>query len=234
MRKRIGLVGWLTGGNSYGVTLPYLTFFSKFGNVEIISHTETEVRDLDLLVIPGGPDVNPSRYLGETDMLSVYTGKECPLRERFDRILLPKYVENKTKIFGICRGLQTLGVHFGAKLIQDLNESYLSHDYNPENDRAKLVHEIDINPIVAQLNVRVPLKFKVNSIHHQAIADKDLPEHITVLARNSSRFAEDRTIEAITLEPHYPIYAVQWHPEEIHDEFSVNIINNLLNGNEEV
>jgi gamma-glutamyl-gamma-aminobutyrate hydrolase PuuD len=100
--KRIGIVGWKTGDNSFGATVPYLRFFSQFGVVEIIMPNETDIReDLDLLVLPGGPDVDPMRYLTENDALSFDMGKQCPFRERFDQILLPKYIDQRVPLFGI-------------------------------------------------------------------------------------------------------------------------------------
>lgn len=98
--KRIGLVGWLTGSNSFGATVPYVDFFSRFGVVEIIMPNEKNVRNIDLLIMPGGPDVDTNRYLDD-GYLDFNIGKPCPFRERFDKILLPKYIESKTPIFGI-------------------------------------------------------------------------------------------------------------------------------------
>lgn len=47
---------------------PYLRYFEGFGNVKIIVPTSKEIdTKLDLLVVPGGPDVDPSRYLDEED-----------------------------------------------------------------------------------------------------------------------------------------------------------------------
>jgi len=58
-------------------------------------------KDLDLLVLPGGPDVDPMRYLDQDDDFSLWNGKPCVFKERFDKILLPQYIENRTPIFGI-------------------------------------------------------------------------------------------------------------------------------------
>src|SRR5205809_101606 len=101
MAKRIGIVAWTTGPNSFGTTLMYLDFFSQFGIVEMIMHNEVEPRDLDLLVLPGGPDVDPMRYLRADEPFSLFNGKACPFKERFDHVLLPQYIERRTPIFGI-------------------------------------------------------------------------------------------------------------------------------------
>ena len=82
--KKIGIVGHFVGPNSFGITKPYMDFFRHFGEISIITPWEDHVRDLDLLVLPGGQDVNPLRYLELEDELSIYVGSSCPFKERFD------------------------------------------------------------------------------------------------------------------------------------------------------
>lgn len=233
MSKRIGIVGWNTGANSFGITMMYLDFFSKFGDVEIISHNETKVRkNLDLLVLPGGPDVDPARYLDNDEDFSLWNGKPCLFKERFDRVLLPKYIENRTPIFGICRGHQTLAVHFGGKLIQDMMENGMSHEQNGE-DRSKKVHLVKVITESAKEISELPTSmFGVNSIHHQCVDYDNLPKIGKVLAvyQNSKEHpkANIETVEAMTYLPEYPASTVQWHPEDIRDAFSIQLICNLL------
>lgn len=210
--SKIGIVGWKTSDNSFGATLPYMEFFSQFGNVEIISSTETEIRDIDLLVLPGGPDVDPSRYLGNNP-LSYYMGKQCPFRERFDNVLLPKYINNRTPIFGICRGHQSLAVYFGGTLIQDMYHESNGHD------RAELVHKVRVKFVNDIFNLE---NQRVNSMHHQVV-DK-VPSNAIVIAEHT----EDNFIEGLAYID-YPAYTVQWHPEEIYDELSIKLISDLFN-----
>ena len=217
--KNIGIVAYPVAGG-YGIPEAYLNFFSQFGYVTMIVHNEMETRkDLDLLVLPGGPDVDPSRYLKENDELSLYMGKSCPFRERFDRVLLPKYILDGVPIFGICRGHQSLAVHFGGTLVQDMY-----HETN-DSDRRKLVHEVSlINRKIEDFKFlnEIPTKFKINSIHHQTV-DR-VPTTATVLAVHE----KDREVEALSYYPYYPAHTVQYHPEEIHDEFAIKLINHLL------
>ena len=62
--KRIGIFGWKTGENSFGITAPYFSFLESFNStVEIITPSpEPRIDDLDLIVVPGGADVNPLNY----------------------------------------------------------------------------------------------------------------------------------------------------------------------------
>lgn len=101
---RIGIVGhMLPNGVSVGTTLPYITYFSKFGNVIIVNPVATLVEEnLDLLVIPGGPDVSTLRYLkGPNTKHSFFNQKPDQAREWFDVNMLPKYIEKRIPIFGI-------------------------------------------------------------------------------------------------------------------------------------
>ena len=99
--KKIAIVGHWTGENSFGISKPYLFFWQRFGEVSLISPFENHVRDVDLLVMPGGQDVDPYRYLSPEDDTHIYTGSPCMQKERFDRFLLPKYIEKNIPIFGI-------------------------------------------------------------------------------------------------------------------------------------
>ena len=63
-----------------------------------------KIEDLDLLVLPGGPDVDATRYLGKKDKVSFANQKPDPMREWFDLNMLPQYIESKIPIFGIKNG----------------------------------------------------------------------------------------------------------------------------------
>lgn len=242
-RKKIGIVGHVnTEGNSFGIGMPYLKFFTETFNadVEIISHSELEVRGhLDLLVVPGGPDVDYKRYLDldKGDQLSLFTGRPCNIRERFDEVLLPKYIEAGIPLVGICRGHQSIAVLFGSKLIQHIPR-YL-HETNGK-DRTELVHKVVYSvenliklglPVPKNLN-RKQTSFteEVNSIHHQAVENK--PQDAVVLSTYLGKTKGDAVIESLYY-PKHNIYTVQWHPEEIQDGMSVAIINKLLKKRDE-
>ena len=218
--KKIGIVGWKLGGNSFGVTLPYLQLFSQFGNVEILMPSTIEAMNLnlDLVVIPGGPDIIPTRYNNVPDFS---TGYACPIREHFDKYLLPVYLAKKIPMFGICRGLQTLVVHFGGSLLQNY-----PHEFSPEDQRGKSAHKV----IIEFLNkeIRGQQTCSVNSLHHQVTNPETFPKELIVVARHE----KDKSIEAIVSRnlEEIPVAAVQWHPEELGDldPISTYLINKLL------
>lgn len=100
-RKIIGIVGHSTGENTFGTRKSYMEYFSQFGNVVILSPSD-KVVDLDLLVLPGGEDVDSSRY-GQKP--SFFNTAPNGYFEYFDKVMLPQYIEKNTPIFAICRGL---------------------------------------------------------------------------------------------------------------------------------
>jgi len=99
---KIGIVGWDTSPReAFGASIPYLDWITQFGQPVIL--TPGEFRDdLNLLILPGGLDVDSSRY-NEAPWFNV--SRPNQYLEHFDLHVLPKYVEAKTPMFGICRGL---------------------------------------------------------------------------------------------------------------------------------
>lgn len=222
LHKKIGIVAWSTGDNSFGVTKPYLDFFSKFGIITMILPQQTEViEDLDLLVLPGGRDVDPRRY---REWPGFMTGHPDVYLEHFDMNVLPKYINNKVPIFGICRGLQTLAVAMGGSLYQ-----HLYYHPNSGNDREHKVHILNIHnerfkETVCFKNVSIKSKkLSVNSLHHQAV--NKIPNGFIEVACTKNYAQSLEAMVSLDL----PIAGVQYHPEHLSDELSVSLINSLLN-----
>ena len=221
--KRIGIVGWSMSDNTFGVTKPYLEYFSYFGQVEILTPRKEMVEGLDLLVLPGGKDANPLTY-GEVPSFS--TSDTDVFKEYFFKQNLPQYIQAKVPVFGICLGMQYLNIFFNGKLTQDL----LYHPYY-SNPRTELVHKV--YPITAydeatkEMNYTDKGKaiFKVNSLHHQGIYVHQLGNGLIPTLCSES----DELIEAFR-HKELPIAGVQFHPEEIFDDYSINEIRRLLDG----
>lgn len=205
--KRIGIVGWNTGENSFGVTKPYIEWLSNFGIVEILSPQKGIVKGLDLLILPGGLDLSPQSM---NVVPSFYTSNIDVMKQYFYDVNLPKYIAEKTPIFGICLGFQQLGAYFGGKLSQNYPFEYST------NSRFELVDNLKFNTNEFLINTK---NYKVNSLHHQGFFN--LPDNIEIIARS-----QDQNIEAAKFADN--IYGVQWHPEEIDDLLSISIISKLL------
>ena len=209
-RKRIGIVGKISG-NTFGVSARYMTFAAYFGDVYVLT-PDMPILELDLLILPGGADISPSSYKERPGYELSY---QDPYLEYFDKEILPHYIDNGTPIFGICRGMQAINVYFGGSLKQDIP----NHPTSSEGMRAELVHKVG--------NAAGKLKtFEVNSLHHQAI-DILGNDIVPTLEEFTEKDEPTAVIESIT-HKHLPIIGVQWHPEEIWDEYSIACIKQLL------
>jgi len=210
--KKIAIPAWKLGEKSFGITVPYLEFFGMFGEVIPLLPDSSIREDIDLLVLPGGNDVNPLRY---NQTPGYYTGNPSIYLEHFDEVVLKEYVALKKPIFGVCRGLQTLNVFFGGTLMQDI-----SHPHSIK-DRTETVHTAA--GVINGINIR----FAVNSMHHQAISALGNGLESTLISVYQKNSDYEPVTEAIK-HNELPIEAVQWHPEEIWDEYSCNVIRKLL------
>jgi gamma-glutamyl-gamma-aminobutyrate hydrolase PuuD len=231
MNKKIGIFTWKLGDNSIGITTPYYGFIDSFGDPCLISPVANpDLSNLDLIIIPGGPDIAPNRY-GYVPDLS--TSKSDPIREYFDAYIIPKAIKEGIPLFGICRGHQALAVLNGFTLIQ-----HMYHETNESHKRFDEVHEVvfEENSLpfgaskskTAKNNKR---EMSVNSIHHQVVRrDNQLlkANEIEIVAvHKGTKTYPDNHIEALYY-PRINAIGVQWHPEEIYDEFSNEAIKYLL------
>ena len=89
--KLIGLLGHKHSGayrDAYGQNEAYVEYFRKFGDVIIIDAQCERVIDCDLLVLPGGRDVNPLLYGQKPGMTTQSPDLEY---EWFFSEMFPKY-----------------------------------------------------------------------------------------------------------------------------------------------
>ena len=152
-----------------------------------------EEREAEMLLLPGGGDVEPWRYGAENTASHIEPGRD---EEEFR--LLDTFLGAGKPVLGICRGLQVINVYFGGTLVQDIP----GHSQMEGTDRHHLTH---IAPSV--LRTLYGEAMEVNSAHHQA-ADR-LGKGLTAV-----QWATDGVIEAVVHE-RYPILALQWHPERL-------------------
>lgn len=188
-----------------GVKTDYLYLVEDMGHTPVIIDPGFELPKFDGLLLPGGTDVDSKRYQPLLPRWNCF--RPDKYLEYFDTKILPGFIRKDFPIFGICRGLQTLNVHFGGTLYRDI----VGHPTS--KSKYDLCHSItftgDGSTDVA------------NSFHHQAI--RILAENLQVLA-----MSEDGFIEAIR-HKEFPIYAVQWHPErDAGDKFSRRILKELF------
>jgi putative glutamine amidotransferase len=188
---------------------------SSPGEIEHIART------LDAFVLPGSPaDVNPKKFGDEPHPES---GKADLLREKTDSALLRHALPAGKPVLAICYGIQSLNVHLGGSLIQDI----------PSQLRRTLRHSSPVDAKDATHSVSLTggdlaelagdSQATVNSVHHQSVGR--LGRGLRVIAR-----APDGVVEAVewTAGPGWAL-GVQWHPERTpEDRFAKNIFRRLV------
>ena len=217
MQRRIGIVGASTGENSFGTGKHYLNFASLFGIPHILMPDEDIQEDLSLLILPGGLDINPANY---DEAPGFYTSNQDVFKEYFYLQKLQGYIDAGVPVFGICLGLQQLNVHFGGKLTQNL----YGHPQSP--DRFRYAHSV------------VPadgkhVGFEVNSHHHQGVFLSQLGAGLKPLlyeerSENKKVWVEKNPLVEAFVHESLPVAAVQFHPEEVNNHFTMELIESII------
>jgi putative glutamine amidotransferase len=126
----------------------------------------SEYPSIDVLLLDGGEDINPSRYGNESG--NKHYNDE---RDRIETDLLGSYSYRKTRIAGICRGLQMINVYYGGNLIQDIQsilgvKHILQHDVNIlKNLSVEHATTVD-RPFRKFFDSDI---IRVSSLHHQCV-----------------------------------------------------------------
>ncbi len=157
------------------------------------------------ILLPGSPtDVDPARY---SSSRHEKLGRLSPEREALDFTILDYVESNDLPLLGICYGIQSLNVHRGGTLIQDipsLVSNNVSHDASDEKPPARHLVRIEEGSLISKFAEQ--RQMEVNSYHHQAI---DRPgDNLRAVA-----FAPDGVIEAVEDAGGRFVIGVQWHPE---------------------
>lgn len=161
--------------------------------------------ELQGLLLPGGPDVDPARYGAErhptTEINAPLDDLEFPMAERALRTGLP--------VLAICRGIQLLNVACGGSLWQDLPSERPTSLVHPQKHvpRDHLAHGLRLAGESRLAGVLGLSELPVNSFHHQAL--RTLGEGLQPVG-----WAEDGAIEAVE-GPGRFVIGVQCHPEEL-------------------
>jgi len=162
------------------------------------------VERIDGLLVPGGPDVSPSRYGQRRHKTH---NPMPPQRERFWFQALAEADRRRIPIMGICLGSQVLNVGRGGSLVQDVPSQWpepLQHQ--PKKGEKRVLHYVEVEPDTLLASIVGPGRFEVNSSHHQAV---DRPGRGLVVSAR----ATDGVTEAVE-DPDHPFYlSIQWHPE---------------------
>lgn len=230
----IGLLGHKhsgTGQLGYGQNAAYVGYFRRFGDVIILDAQCETTLPLDLLVLPGGRDVNPANY-GQAPWLQ--TQAPDLEYEYFMKNKLADYIERVDEgvmgIYGICAGFQHLVSYFGGELTQDIYQ-----EQSKTYERGELVDELEFDRGTLSKYEFLDESFKrirhteknfhmTNSIHHQGTYKDQVSEFFNVIATNRHYGNVEFVISDDGL-----VAAEQSHPEErLNPILSNTIINNIL------
>lgn len=240
MKKTNKIIGVYTDSidGKVGQTTAYVHYLNQFGYVRLLSVTdnlENIENEIDMLVIPGGLDVDTTLY---EEAPSVMNTRTNPFYEYLDKILIPKFVQAKKPIVGICRGMQRLNVYFGGTLIQHISGHQQGSNRKETNQLLYTFNNI------SQLYEHT---YDINSLHHQTVGKLgddllvlgyshsfgDKTSHTFEIKNNKPKHKNDKTflyegiIEIIKHE-YLPIVGFQYHPEEFNCPLASNIILSLL------
>ncbi len=160
---------------------------------------------IDALVVTGGAfDVDPALY-GAAGRHASVTLKEG--RTAAEMALVKGALARDMPVLGICGGQQLLAVALGGSLIQHIPDGVpgaLAHEQ--PNSRHEAGHVIAIRPGTRLHAIVGTGGMRVNSSHHQAVADPGPSATVNATA-------PDGVIEGIEDTRFRFCLGVQWHPE---------------------
>lgn len=244
----VGVLGHIESDSKFGINSKYIEFARKFGEPIIIDAASKAVLPIDILLLPGGRDVNPVRY-GEAP--EIYTQNSDPYYEWFYTsvfpLYLPKIKEGNLLVIGICAGFQNLNVVFGGKINQHIGQSYSTASRASLVDKLKMVgeafpqnfevpdHYITGNKTFTKPNggdiVYGDKWYTVNSLHHQGVYDSKYSRSFShTISDEMVTMAYNRSYGNVEIMRHrsLPIVAFQYHPEElINNNFEQSLINTM-------
>ena len=165
------------------------------------------VQLIDGLMLPGGPDVDPTFY-GEEPHPKI--GMTLYQKDRFEIALIKAALAADKPIFGICRVIQIMNVAMGGTLYQDLESQY--PELKIQHPQATLgqfaTHHVELTAGSKLAKLYGQSTIKVNSRHHQAV--KAVGKGLKVTA-----VAPDGVIEGMESTDTDLFLGVQWHPENM-------------------
>ncbi|MFO7323324.1 MAG: gamma-glutamyl-gamma-aminobutyrate hydrolase family protein [Chloroflexota bacterium] len=165
---------------------------------------------LDGVLLPGGPDIDPSFYGEEPHP----TTKVDRPRDDIEVPLARWSVEDDVPLFGICRGHQVINVALGGSLIQDIpslvDGPVLPHDIRDGQPRNQPAHEVMVEPGSRLASILGETRVAVNSLHHQAVSTIAPPLVVTATS-------PDGLVEATEMPDRRFVLTVQWHPEDLYE-----------------
>ena len=192
----------------------YLDMVEAAGGIPVILPPKAALRDemldrVDGVILTGGDDIDVSKF-----GIPLHPKAECmPAERQESEFALLKALDERpdTPVLGICLGMQLMGFHRGATLIQHLPD-VIKDGERHRNDAIHAVEAERGSPLHAG---------PVRSWHHQAITDV---KGLDIIARS-----DDGVVEGV-IDPKRRFYlGVQWHPERTEaEETGLGVVRSLV------
>src|SRR5688572_30683474 len=187
--------------NKYAIMRSYANMVVQAGGAPVILTCNIQclpeyVGCCDGFVLSGGDDVITTRW---GVPIHPKAKPMHPDRQAFELALLDALnarSESRKPVFGVCLGMQLMGMHAGGKIDQHLADSLPT----AEDHWNKRAHEVQ-----GELGCGI-----VHSHHRQALTQTGSMRAIAS--------APDGVIEAIKRDDHPFYVGVQWHPERTEDD----------------
>jgi putative glutamine amidotransferase len=175
----------------------------------LLPGVEHIIGQLDGLLVPGGPDLDPALYGG---IAHPRTRGVSPVMDAAELALVTGALRAGLPVLAICRGMQLLNVHGGGTLHQHLPDITGHDGHSPETE----VFTLGRNRLDLQPGSRIAGIFgggtpEVSCHHHQAI--DQIGTGLTATA-----WAADGIIEVIEATDHPFAIGVQWEAGQTADE----------------
>lgn len=192
----------------YSLPVEYVAAVQRAGGLPLLipPGSERPERYLDLvdgIILAGGGDLDPKHYGG--DQHETLYGVDLA-RDELELALAREIVRRRQPAFAICRGMQVLNVALGGTLIEHLPETFGEKVLHRKPPRDPTPHGVRITPASRLATIAGVTEMQPLSWHHQGI--RALAPGLKAVAH-----APDGAIEAVELESHPWLIAVQWHPE---------------------
>jgi putative glutamine amidotransferase len=169
---------------------------------------------LNGILFSGGGDIAIEYYGGQDHPSNANIDQD---RDNLEMFLMQGAIDQNVPFLGICRGLQVLNVVMGGTLYTNIaseKHNPIKHDYYPDYPRNLLAHKVEIKSGNKLSGIFGVSELEVNSLHHQGVKQ-------VAGGLNAIGIAPDGLIEALDLPGHRFGLAVQWHPECLADQHSM-------------
>ena len=193
----------------------YLSGLLQSGAIPIVlpltndpEHIARIVDACDGFLIPGGQDIDPSRYGARREP---HTHRSATSRDLMEEALVKAVIAADKPLLGICRGMQSLNVALGGTLHQDVGSAGCRDEQQHVQGRPfdLPAHMVDVVEGTKLYEIVGAARLGVNTIHHQSV--ETLGEGLVVSAISP----DDGVIEGIELPDAQFVVGVQWHPEHM-------------------